>query len=108
MRKLGTSSLPLPGEDLPPADPRSPEGVLDCQGLILRSLSPLPLPGVEPCVGQLSGSLLCAGEVYDTHHEDEHQGDHQQEETGNPGGNQRDQVANQHQGCSSQEHQGNN
>ena len=63
------------------------------------------LPGVKSCVWEGGCPLLSTGEVDDAPHDDDHQGDDQQEDAGNPTLNQRDQVANQHQAETSQEHQ---
>ena len=66
------------------------------------------VPGVKSCVGEGGCPLLGAGEVDDAHHDDDHQGEDQQEDAGNPTLNHWDEVANQDQAGTRHKHQGHN
>ena len=55
------------------------------------------LPCVKPSVRQRGSSLLGAGEVDDAPHDEDHQGEDQEEQAGNPTLNQGDEVASQEQ-----------
>ena len=72
------------------------------------SLSVCEVPGVKSGVGEGGSPLLRAGEMDDAPHEDDHQGEDQQEDAGNPTLNQRHQVASQHQAQTSHSHQAHN
>ena len=104
------SPLSLSGEYLPPAHPRGPDAEKKDYGghFFYVRVSVCEVPGVKSCVGEGGGPLLCAGEMDDAAHEDDHQGEDQEEDAGNPTLNHRDQIASQHQTQTSHRHQAHN